>query len=743
VNERFNRILSRTWAALRDATGWVASRPWVWATLLFVFAVGVGLTAGAWRNLCADCPSVAQIHTWEPQETSKVFSHDGRLIAELGIERRTAVTIDALPPHLPRAFIAIEDGRFYTHGGFDPRAILRAVVSRVIPTGLVRSVTGVSLRTGGASTITQQLARNIFVEEVGFDTSLQRKLRELQVALEIERAYTKDQILEAYMNQIYLGPGWYGVQTASRNYFGKDAINLNPAEGALLAAVGNNPGTYSPFRNPEAALSRRNLVLDRMAGEGFLTEAEVEEWKRFPLPTERGYASEGSARYFVETVRQEMQDRVGSDLYTAGLRIFTTLDVGMQRAAEIALERALVAVEARPGYPRAPYVAYMETAPEGEKLASTPYLQGAMVAIEPQTGAIRAYVGGRDFEHSEFDRLRLARRQPGSSFKMFVYASAFSIGIPASFIIADNPYFWEQGPGLEPWSPSNFESNEFLGDMTLREAFRLSINTIAAKLGNDEVGLETIAQTARRLGIRTDIPRFPAMPIGSPDVIPLQLAEAYAAIAALGVRTPAFTVLRVENADGEVIWEPTTERTQALDRLSARLTLSLMETVVDRGTGSSGVRVTAGLPYEIPTGGKTGTTNEGTNVWFVGATPTLQALVWIGMDQPQTIHPLATGGGFAAPAFGEFMRQVYVGDIFPDESSEGGPDVGPILPTPDRWPLDGLITREVDSKTGLLSSAWCPRDRAYVEYFIPGTEPTEECDDSVRSGSPSLRWPWR
>jgi penicillin-binding protein 1A len=398
VNERFQRILASTLIALRGVTAWLLGRPWAWAALLFVFASGVGLSAGAWRNLCSDCPSIAQIHTWEPQETSKVFSHDGRQIAELGIERRTAVTIDALPPYLPQAFIAIEDGRFYDHGGFDARAIFRAVIARVVPTGLIRSLTGFSLRTGGASTITQQLARNIFVEEIGFDVSLLRKLKELQVALEIERAYTKDQILEAYMNQIYLGPGpLHGVQAASRYYFGIDAIDLDAPEAALLAAIANNPGVYSPFSHPNEAMARRNLVLDRMEGERFLTESEAEVFQATPLSTDRSYASEGSAPFFVEYVRQEMQDLFGNELYTGGYRIFTTLDVEMQRAAELALERALTAVEARPGYPRVRYAEYLEAVPDRQNLASAPFLQGAMVAIEPQTGAIRAYVGGRDF----------------------------------------------------------------------------------------------------------------------------------------------------------------------------------------------------------------------------------------------------------------------------------------------------------------------------------------------------------
>ncbi len=715
----------------------VLSSPWFWGVAAFVIATGAGFGWGAWQNLCADCPSVAQIRTWEPQQTSKVFSSDGRLVAELGIERRTPVSIHALPEHVPQAFIAVEDRRFYRHRGFDLLGIARAALGQVLPDPIVR-LSGRVLG-GGGSTITQQLARNMF-ETIGFEVRMERKLKELQVALELERAYSKDQILEAYMNEINFDRGWYGIQTASRNYFGKEAVDLNPAEAAMLAAIANRPAYYNPLRNPEAGLQRRNLVLDRMVQAGFLTRAEAEDWKAWPLPESRAQAAEGIAPYYVEWVRQVAQARFGSQLYTAGLQIHTHLDLDMQRAAETALERGFERIEQRPGFSHPRYAEYMAQADPSEEVSNTPYLQGALIAIDPHSGAVRALVGGRDFNHSRFDRARQARRQPGSSFKTFVYAAALQNGIPASHIISDNAIVLPQGPGLPDWSPRNFD-NEFYGDMTLREAYRRSINTVAAKLGNLEVGLETVAQTAQRLGIRTEIPRFPAMPIGSPDVIPLQMAEAYAAIAALGTRTQASPIARVEDADGRVIWEPQPERTQALDPLSARVTLNLMEDVVQQGTGYNGIRNIAGLPFDIPAAGKTGTTNDATDVWFAGTTPTLQALVWFGMDQPQRIHSEATGGGFASPVWGEFMRQVYVGDLFDDESEDSGGEPRPILPRPAPWPMDGLLAREVDNRTGLLASQWCPADRRYVEYFVPGTEPTEPCDASAPRG-PALGWPW-
>jgi len=744
--------------------------------LLLFGAIAGGFSVGAWRNLCADCPSIAQIRTWEPQQTSKVLSHDGQLLGELGIERRTPVSIRTLPPHVAQAFIAIEDRRFRRHRGFDPRGIARAVVSRILPNQIFRVFLGTSLREGGASTITQQLARNMF-DAIGFEVNLDRKLKELQVALELERAYSKDEILEAYMNEIYLGPGWWGVQTATRNYFGKDAVELNPAESALLAAVANNAGVYSPFSYPERAESRRNLVLDRMVMEGFIAREVADTWKEYPLPSTRAPESGGAAPYFVEWVRQLVQERFGSQLYTGGFQIITTLDVGMQRAAEFALARGFERIEGRPGFPHVTYKEFMEQV-EGQPLVNveTPYVQGMFIAMDPLTGGVRALIGGRNFTHSKFNRALQAMRQPGSSFKPIVYGSALASGIPPSRILADRAFVYEEVSG-ELWTPENF-SREFEGDMTLRHAFLNSVNTVAIRLAVEEVGLETVAQTARRLGIRTPIPRVPSIAIGSAEVLPIQMIEAYSAFATLGTKVEPYPILRVENDEGEVLWEPEPERVQVMDPATARLTVSMMQDVVARGTGA-GIRGVVGLPYVVPAAGKTGTTNESTDLWFNGFTPNLQATVWFGMDQPQPLYAGATSGE-ATPVWGEFMRLVYLGKLveegavidlgqpiqenptLPPEnggfrggddrltpdllkqstmSEEGLPEATGILPIPDPWPLDGLTILEVDSDTGLLASPWCPAERRYIEYYLPGTEPTEECDEAA-PGRSILRWPW-
>jgi 1A family penicillin-binding protein len=691
------------------------------ATAFFLFgAVGAGW--GAWKNLCVDCPSIAQISTWQPEQTSKLLSHDGRLVVEIGLERRTPVALDALPEHVPQAFIAIEDKRFYEHHGFSIRGIVRAAVVRIPGMGSL-----LNRQAGGGSTITQQLARNMFVQTIGFEKRLTRKLKELQVALALERTYTKDQILEAYINQINYDRGWYGIQTASRNYFGKNATELNPAEGAMLAAIPNRPAYYNPLRNPENAIQRRNLVLNLMVREGFLSREAGEEWKAWPLPDSEGESRDGPAPYFQEWVRQTLDDRFGDLLYRGGLIVYTTLDLDMQEAAQLSMEEGWAAIEARPGFRHPLYEDYQDLT-EPFETPETPYLQGVFVALDPHTGAVRALIGGRDFRHSKFNRAVQARRQAGSAFKPFVYTAAIGSGIPGSHVLVDAPVILPQVSG-EEWMPRNF-TQEFLGPITIREGLRRSINMIAIKLGL-EVGLETVAQTARRLGIRTEIHRFPSTAIGASEVIPIQMAEAYGTFATLGTRVRPQPILRVLSAEGEVLWEPQPDRAQVLDSLTARVMVALLEDVVGLGTGYTGVRVAGGLPPRVPAAGKTGTTNDGTDVWFLGLTPNLMAAVWFGMDRPANVWPQATGGGDAAPVWGRFMRRVYFGDDSRTEADSLGREPGPLLTIPEPWPLPPeLITRRVDSKTGLLASRWCPEDQAYTEIFLPGTEPTEFCDMS-------------
>jgi penicillin-binding protein 1A len=719
------------------ALGGFFSHTVVWLPTSFLVAGVLGVAVGSWRNLCADCPSIAQIATFEYQQTSKLFSHDGRLLTELGVERRTPISLEALPVHVPHAFLAIEDRRFYRHHGVDPRGIVRSVF---------RVVRNRSFAGGGGSTITQQLARNMFPEELGFEKRVLRKLKELQVALELEHSYSKDQILEAYINQVNYGHGARGIQTAARIIFGKDAVDLTVVEAALLAALPNAPSRYSPFRNPENALRRRNLVLDAMVREDFLAREEAERWKSRPLPEPGSGVANTTAPYFEEWVRQILDDRFGDQLYTAGLRVYTTLDVEMQRAAESAMANGWTAIEARPGFQHPKYEQFQDREEPLEEL-QTPYLQGAFIALDPWTGEVRAMIGGRDFRQSKFNRATQALRQAGSSFKPYVYAAALASRIPASHVLVDAPVVMEQVDGTE-WKPRNY-TGEFLGPMTIREGLKRSINMIAIQLGL-EVGLESVAQTADRLGIRTEIERFPSTSIGAAEVIPLQMAEAYSGFATLGTKVTPHPILRVESPEGEVLWGPRYEGTRVLPAEEARIMVSMLQDVVNAGT-AAGARPILG--WDVPAAGKTGTTNDATDVWFIGFTPNLLATVWFGLDQPQKLFPGATGGGFAAPVWAEFMKHVYYGTEPAEEvvdremeetDTEVGEEVGeaeggttavgevgfrPLLPIPPDWEIPaGLITRNVDRITGLLASRWCPAEDAYTELYLPGTEPTELCD---------------
>ncbi|MDZ7779217.1 MAG: PBP1A family penicillin-binding protein [Gemmatimonadota bacterium] len=688
----------------------------------FAVALVIGGAWGSWLNLCAGdaCPSIAQIQTFEHEQTTKLFAHDGRALGQLGFERRTPVSIHALPDYVPQAVIAIEDARFYDHGGFDPRGIARAAFGVL------------TFRNLGGGTITQQLARNMF-DEIGFERRYLRKLRELQVALDLEQAYTKDQILEGYLNEVYMGRG-YGFQNAARNYFGKNLADVNVAEAALLAAILNVPARYNPFRYPERAKSRRDLVLTRMADEEYLTPEEAERWKDWPLPTEEPEGTTGTvAPYFEEWVRQILDSRFGDAIYRNGFRVHTTLDVEMQRAARRTMDEGWAAIEADSTNFQHPHYAEFDTVSSFP--SSTPYLQGSFIAMDPETGHVRALIGGRDFEHSRFDRARQARRQAGSAFKPFVYTAAIASGIPASHVVVDGPVVYPQLEG-EDWRPSNF-TQEFEGPMTIREGLYRSKNMIAIKLGWEEVGIESVAQTARRMGIQTEIGRLPSTTIGASSVIPLQMTEAYATFPNLGTKVRPFPILRVEDRNGNVIWEPQPERTEVLDSLSSRIMVSMLEDVVVRGTAHNAVRVRAGLSRDVPAAGKTGTTNEGTDVWFMGFTPNLVASVWFGMDEPAPIFRQeggtreATGGGLAAPVWGAFMRRVYEG--METDADAGAEGFSPLLPTPEPWPMpDGLNAVLVDRETGQLASRWCDEEHQYLEYYVPGTEPTEFCDRSNR-----------
>ncbi len=684
--------------------------PWNWSRRTWQLVVlvalggtgfGLGLAYGGWSRACAGnaCPSIGVLESYRPTQALKVYAADGRLIQEVGAQHRTVLSFDEIDPDVLAAFVAVEDKRFYEHGGIDFRRIAGAMKANIVALGYAE----------GFSTITMQLARNVWSRELPSTKSIRRKVREMRVALELEETYGKDRILELYLNQIYLGGSAYGVEAGAQRYSGKSARDLNPAEAALLAAIGNVPGYYDPRRHPHRALQRRNLVLNLMSDQGFLSADEAERWKAYPVLLSSRVDFGDVAPYFVEWVRRQLYARLGNAIYERGYRVYTTLDLDMQLAAELAVEEQLERIENEEfgRYHHLSYQQYLDSVETpGAKMTNTPYLQGALVSLDADSGYVRVMVGGRDYSHSEWNRATQAERQAGSTFKPFVFSAALRSGKAASYMIDDGPISIMQNDTM-PWEPQNFD-DRFYGPMTMRRGLALSRNLVAIKLGL-EMGVPAVVGEAQRYGISTRLPRVPSVSIGSASVIPLEMASAYTAFATLGTQAAPVGILRVEDADGNIVWQPQVRRTPILDGDRAWLLTNMLQWVVDRGTATSAVRVRGGFGH--PAGGKTGTTNDGTDVWFIGFTSEMVTAVWIGFDQPRKIKANAQGGLLAAPAWVQFMNDVYER-----------------RPPPDEWDRPaGLVLHRVDNSTGYRATDYCPRETAYFEWFIPGTEPTEFC----------------
>src|SRR5688572_19436926 len=674
----------------------------------FLVAVGAGLMYASWALICrgSQCPTIESLASYTPNQTSKLYAIDGRFIAELGLERRTLVKYDEIPKVVVDAFVSTEDKRFFSHAGIDWYRAAGVI--------LKSPVNGFS---EGFSTITMQLARNIFPEQITREKSPVRKLKEAKVARQIEAKYDKKRILELYFNQIDLGHGAYGVETASQRYFGKSVRDLNLAEAATLAALPKAPSRYNPVRYPERAIQRRNTVLGLMRDAGKISEADASQARAYPLRLANKTEAGDTAPYFVEWVRQQLDAQFGSQLYQQGLKVYTTLDIEMQDAAERNLERQIRQIEAGKYGPftHQTYEHYIARREGDVGGGASPYLQGAFIALDPRNGAVRAMIGGRDFYDSKFNRAVQALRQPGSTFKPILYSAAIQNGRAASYIVNDSPLVLNV-PGQETWAPQNYDL-AFMGEIPMRQALYQSRNLASIRLGM-ELGEHTVIAEARNFGITTPIPAYPSIHIGAAEVYPIELISAYTAFANLGVRATPNAIIRVENQKGEILWQPTPTRTQVLSPEEAWLMVDIMKDVVRRGS-AAGVWASG---FTIPAGGKTGTTNDGTNVWFVGYTADLVAGVWMGLDRPQKIKNNAQGGVLAAPAWTAFMSEVY-------RRKPQSPD----------WPKPiSVVTREIDRTSGLLQTPYCPRELVTSEFYISGTEPTRDCDKHLAYANPGL-----
>ncbi len=773
-------------------------------TILFV--VGVAGVAGVLWHFSKDLPDYSQLQDYEPPVMTRVHAADGSLLAEYARERRLYIPIQAVPKLVKDAFLAAEDKNFYQHGGLDFGGIARAALSFVENYGSGR-------RPQGASTITQQVAKNFLLNN---KVALSRKIKEALLALKIERTYSKDKILELYLNEIYLGLGAYGIAAAALTYFDKGVNELTIPEAAYLAALPKGPNNYHPFRQRERAIERRNWVIDQMAQDGFVKAADAETAKKQPLgvtlkpPTAHMFAAE----YFAEEVRRELYERYGEKkLYEGGLSVRTTLDTKLQALArrvlmqglahydetrggwrgpvakidvtgdwgtrlanvkslnDIAPWRLAVVLEAgdrsariglQPGHEpggfvskervtgdlpfnavkwakikgRPPHkvsqllqpgdVIYVE--PDKNKdeylLRQIPEVSGAMVVEDPWTGRVLAMVGGFSYDQSQFNRATQALRQPGSAFKPIVYAAALDNGYTPSTLVLDAPIEIDQGPGLGVWKPENYEQ-DFYGPSTLRFGLEHSRNVMTVRLAQD-VGMPLIAEYAKRFGVYDNLPPYLSFSLGAGETTLMRMVTAYAMIDNGGRRIKPTLIDRIQDRYGHTVykhdqrecigcdakkWDNQPEpslidrREQVLDPMTAYQITSMMEGVVQRGTAAG-----AGFQREVgkPVAGKTGTTSDYKDAWFIGFTPDVVAGVYLGFDKPRSLGRGATGGALAAPIVKNFMKVALAGK--------------PAVPF--RVP-PGIKLVRIDHKTGMRAGPDTNPKNIILEAYKPGTGPAD------------------
>ena len=767
-------------------------------TILFV--VGVAAAAGLLWHFSKDLPDYSQLQDYEPPVMTRVHAADGSLVGEYARERRLYIPIQAVPKLVINAFLAAEDKNFYEHGGLDFTGIARAGI-------IYLQNYGSSRRPQGATTITQPVAKNFLLSN---ELSMARKVKEALLALKIERTYSKDKILELYLNEIYLGLGAYGIAAASLVYFDKAVNELTVPEAAYLASLPKAPNNYHPFRQRERAIERRNWVIDRMAESGFVKTADAEKAKRSPLgvtskPTS---AHVFAAEYFAEEVRRELYERYGEKkLYEGGLSVRTSLDTKLQLLARKTFTEGLVKYDEAQGW-RGPVTkidiagdwgvklaevkALADVAPwrlaavlevsdqsariglqpgrepggfvskeravgilplDGTKWAKTggkavakvsqvvspgdvvyvepgksdgqfvlhqiPEVSGAMVVEDPWTGRVLAMVGGFSFDQSQFNRATQALRQPGSSFKPFVYAAALDNGYTPSTVVLDAPVEIDQGPGVGAWRPENYEG-KFYGPATLRFGLEHSRNVMTVRLAQD-IGMPLIAEYAKRFGVYDDLPPYLSFALGAGETTLLRMTTAYAMFDNGGRRIKPTLVDRIQDRYGHTVykhderecvgcagkkWENQPEpslldrRQQVLDPMTAYQITSMMEGVVQRGTAT--------VVREVgkPVAGKTGTTNDEKDAWFIGFTPDVVVGVYLGYDKPRHLGRGATGGHLAAPIVKEFLKVALA-----DKPA-----------APFRVP-PGIKLVRVDLKSG--TRAGPGTERAILEAFKPGTAPPD------------------
>ncbi|OGL66137.1 MAG: hypothetical protein A3J27_12485 [Candidatus Tectomicrobia bacterium RIFCSPLOWO2_12_FULL_69_37] len=641
------------------------------AFVLFGLPVIAALGVLAWVS--GDIPSSGSILDHRPSLTTLVYDAGGRLVGGFAAEQRRLLPLSQIAPAMRQAAVAVEDERFYRHWGVDPQGILRAALANLRSGGISE----------GASTITQQLVRLLTQQR---ERSLKRKIIEAIASVRLEMALTKDQILERYLNQVYFGRGAYGVAAAARTYFNKDAPDLTVPEAALLAGLIQAPGRFRPFDNPGPSLERRAHVLWRMEAAGYLEAGESERLARSPLEL-RAPEPIRIGGHFLEHVRRQLEETYGSEvLYRGGLRVHTTLRLDAQEAAEAAVRRGVEKLVARRW-------------PERAKEPGWSGPEAALLALDVRTGAVRAMAGGVDFGQSKFNRAVQALRQPGSSFKPIVYAAAVDMGFTPVDSVLDAPIVMEGGGRV--WKPENYNRG-FSGRLSLREALAESRNTASVRLMG-ALGMSRLIGFARSLGIRSEISPTLSSALGASAVTLQEMVAAYSVFAAGGVHRAPYAIERVEDGAGRVIYRHRDQPEPAIRPEVAYVVTHMLKSVVEGGT-ARGAAVLG-----RPLAGKTGTTNEFRDNWFIGFTPDLVAGVWLGFDLPQPMGYGETGGKNAVPIFVDFFQAA-----------------GREMPVKDFVPPPGVEFVRVDKETGLLATR--ATRKAGFDVFVQGTAPTQYAD---------------
>ena len=667
-----------------------------------------------------DLPSIERLENYDPDLVTRIYSADGKLLNELYFEKRVFVELDQIPQQMRDAVVAKEDRRFYEHWGISLRDVFRAVI--------INTAT-LSYRSGFSS-LTQQLARNLY-DTIGFKKTITRKIKEVITAIQIERTYTKDEILEMYLNSVHFGHGTYGVQAAAKRFYGKYAHELVLDESALLVGLLPAPARYSPVRFPELALTKRNVVLRVMRDQEFISTAEYAEARARLLDNIQQEQTRGTAPYFTEYIRRFLEredDELGVNIYRDGLKIYTTLDSRLQKIAEDAVRKSVAANQQKLNQrlfndeEEFSKLAYLSIYPEDtvklmmagemelyEDLRNKLLVQSSFVALDTRTGAILAMVGGRPDYPDQFNRATQSLRQPGSVFKPFVYTTAIDNGVAVTKQLLNQPVVLNirnaDGEWVK-WMPQNYDGTTG-GLTTIREGLRRSLNLISVRMIQEVIPAQAVKQTARRMGMSTDIRAVDAIALGTSEVHLLEIVAAYGTFANKGVYCKPFGITRIEDRYGNVLKEYYPKRKEVLSSETSYIMTNLLQTVLDRGTGGS---VRWKYHFYHPAAGKTGTTQGWTDAWFVGYSPYIAAGAWFGVDDPQVSLGQGSDGSKAAlPAWARFMKASH------DTLTYGHLE----FEQPEK-----VLDIKICQITKALPRNPCPLE---TEIFIAGTEPETRC----------------